>query len=220
MLLHIMLERSIREMKLLYRRSIVLGFIAILLTECEKPKPLPVLGNRYYENGDTVFHTIGPFQFVDQDSSVFTNEDLNGKIYVADFFFTSCRTICPIMKTQMHHVYEATREMNDVVLVSHTIDPEYDTVALLQDFAERLGVESDRWHFLTGQKDSIYKVAQTSYFATALEDKTEPDGFIHSGAFLLVDKKGRIRGKYDGTKEIDVNRLISDIKRLRTSDGR
>jgi protein SCO1/2 len=122
------------------------------------------------------------------------------------------------MKTQMLRAYEATREMNDVLLVSHTIDPEYDTVALLRDYAERLGVKSDRWHFLTGQKDSIYKVAQTSYFATAMEDKTEPDGFIHSGAFLLVDKKGRIRGKYDGTKEMDVNRLIADIKRLRTSD--
>jgi protein SCO1/2 len=140
---------------------------------------------------------------------------MEGKIYVADFFFTSCRTICPVMKSQMLRVYESTKEMDDVLLVSHTIDPEYDTVALLHDFAERLGVESEKWHFLTGQKDSIYKVAQTSYFATAMQDNTEPDGFIHSGAFLLVDKKGRIRGKYDGTKEIDVNRLVGDIKRLR-----
>jgi protein SCO1/2 len=218
-----MKERLMKEKKLLYCRSVslfsgVILWIAMLLVSCDKPKPLPILGNRYYENGDTVFHQIGHFQFVDQDSAIITNENLDGKIYVADFFFTSCRTICPIMKTQMLRVYEATREMNDVLLVSHTIDPEYDTVALLRDYAERLGVKSDRWHFLTGQKDSIYKVAQTSYFATAMEDKTEPDGFIHSGAFLLVDKKGRIRGKYDGTKEMDVNRLIADIKRLRTSD--
>ena len=218
-----MKERLMKEKKLLYCRSVslfsgVILWIAMLLVSCDKPKPLPILGNRYYENGDTIFHTIGPFQFVDQDSAIITNENLDGKIYVADFFFTSCRTICPIMKTQMLRAYEATREMNDVLLVSHTIDPEYDTVALLRDYAERLGVKSDRWHFLTGQKDSIYKVAQTSYFATAMEDKTEPDGFIHSGAFLLVDKKGRIRGKYDGTKEMDVNRLIADIKRLRTSD--
>ncbi|MFM7852827.1 MAG: SCO family protein, partial [Flammeovirgaceae bacterium] len=125
---------------------------------------------------------------------------------------------CPIMKTQMLRVYEATKEMNDVGILSHTIDPEFDTVALLHDFAARLDVDSKRWHFVTGVKDSIYKIAQTSYFATALEDKTEPDGFIHSGAFLLIDKKKRIRGKYDGTKEEDVNRLIADIKRLRNGE--
>jgi protein SCO1/2 len=198
------------------RALFVAMFTGIMfLSGCEKPKPLPILGNRYYENGDTVFHTIGSFRFVDQDSSIITNQNMEGKIYVADFFFTSCRTICPVMKSQMLRVYESTKEMDDVLLVSHTIDPEYDTVALLHDFAERLGVESEKWHFLTGQKDSIYKVAQTSYFATAMQDNTEPDGFIHSGAFLLVDKKGRIRGKYDGTKEIDVNRLVGDIKRLR-----
>jgi protein SCO1/2 len=152
---------------------------------------------------------------VDQDSALVTNATFKDKIYVADFFFTSCRTICPIMKTQMLRVYEATREMPDVLLLSHSIDPEFDTVALLHDFAARLDVTSNRWHFVTGVKDSIYKIAQTSYYATALEDKTEPDGFIHSGAFLLIDKKSRIRGKYDGTKEEDVNRLIADIKRLR-----
>ena len=123
------------------------------------------------------------------------------------------------MKTQMLRVYEAIREMPDVLLLSHTIDPEYDTVALLHDFAARLDVESKRWHFVTGAKDSIYKIAQTSYFATAMEDTTEPDGFIHSGAFLLIDKKGRIRGKYDGTKEEDVNQLIVDIKKLRSGEG-
>ena len=176
---------------------------------------MPVLGERTVKGTDTIYHTIAPFHFVDQDSTVITNETFRDKIYVADFFFTTCRTICPIMKTQMLRVYEATREMPDVLLLSHTIDPEYDTVALLHDFAGRLGVESKRWHFVTGVKDSIYKIAQTSYFATAMEDKTEPDGFIHSGAFLLIDKGGRIRGKYDGTKEEDVNRLIGDIKRLR-----
>jgi protein SCO1/2 len=190
-------------------------FIGVLLASCStKEKPFPIYGQREFNGTDTVYHKIAPFQFVDQDSALITNKDVQGKIYVADFFFTSCRTICPIMKTQMLRVYEATKEMDDVVLLSHTIDPEYDTVALLHEFAKRLGVESKRWHFLTGKKDSIYKIAQTSYFATAMEDKTEPDGFIHSGAFLLIDRKGRIRGKYDGTKEDEVNRLIVDIKRL------
>jgi protein SCO1/2 len=184
-----------------------------------KEKPLPIFGERELVGADTVYHTIAHFQFVDQDSATITNAIFQDKIYVADFFFTSCRTICPIMKTQMVRVYEATKEMPDVLLISHTIDPEYDTVALLHDFAERLGVESKRWHFVTGAKDSIYKIAQTSYFATAMEDKSEPDGFIHSGAFLLIDKKGRIRGKYDGTKEEDVNRLIIEIKKLRSTNG-
>jgi protein SCO1/2 len=189
--------------------------LATAFTGCESKKSLPIFGNRYEKGGDTIYHTIAPFMFADQDSAIITKATVKDKIYVADFFFTSCRTICPIMKTQMLRVYEVTKSMDDVLLISHTIDPEYDTVALLHDFAQRLGVESSKWHFLTGQKDSIYKIAQTSYFATAMEDQTEPDGFIHSGAFLLIDKQGRIRGKYDGTKELDVNRLIADIKRLR-----
>lgn len=194
----------------------LLSIACCILFSCgPKEKDLPIFGERDVVGSDTIYHTIAKFQFVDQDSALVTNETFKDKIYVADFFFTSCRTICPIMKTQMLRVYEATQEMPDVLLLSHTIDPEYDTVALLHDFAERLEVESKRWHFVTGAKDSIYRIAQTSYFATAMEDKTEPDGFIHSGAFLLIDKKGRIRGKYDGTKEEEVNRLIVDIKRLR-----
>ncbi len=233
-----------KEMRLPFRRMLVAGcwlpagevscdvvrtnyshrafFVVMLLTlssliqSCTtKPAELPIFGERRVEAGDTVYHKIAPFEFVDQDSTVITNATFTDKVYVADFFFTSCRTICPIMKTQMLRVYEATADMPDVLIISHTIDPEYDSVALLHDFAKRLGVESKRWHFVTGKKDSIYKIAQTSYFATAMEDKTEPDGFIHSGAFLLIDKQGRIRGKYDGTKENDVDRLVEDIKRLR-----
>ncbi len=188
-----------------------------VLSACEQKKEqkLPIFGERDVVGTDTVYHSIAKFQFLDQDSALITNETFNDKIYVTDFFFTSCRTICPIMKTQMLRVYDSIQHDDDVLLLSHTIDPEYDTVALLRDFAERLGVKSDKWHFVTGVKDSIYRIAQTSYLATALEDKSEPDGFIHSGAFLLIDKDRRIRGKYDGTKEEEVNRLLSDIRRLR-----
>jgi protein SCO1 len=193
----------------------LLAFSLWLLGCSGKKETLPIFGERVVSGSDTVYHKIAPFSFVDQDSSIITNSVFKDKIYVADFFFTTCRTICPIMKTQMLRVYEATKEMPDVLILSHTIDPEYDTVALLHDFAKRLDVQSNRWHFVTGVKDSIYKIAQTSYFATAMEDKAEPDGFIHSGAFLLIDRQGRIRGKYDGTKEDDVNRLITDIKKLR-----
>lgn len=193
-----------------------LWVVAIISVSCTRPKEaLPIYGQREWNGNDTVYHTIAPFQFVDQDSMLITNATFNDKIYVADFFFTSCRTICPIMKKQMLRVYEKTKAMPDVLILSHTIDPEFDTVALLHEFAERLGVESKYWHFVTGEKDSIYEIAQTSYFATAMEAKEEPDGFIHSGAFLLIDKKGRIRGKYDGTEEKDVDRLIVDIETLR-----
>lgn len=196
--------------------------LGVFLSSCQQ-EPLPIFGQREVVvrevNGkqvtDTVYHTIAPFRFVNQDSAVITNETFKGKVYVADFFFTSCRTICPIMKTQMVRIYEQIQNDADLLILSHTIDPEYDTVGLLHDFANRLGVKSRIWHFATGQpKEYVFDLAQKSYFATAMEDKAEPDGFIHSGAFLLIDKQGRIRGKYDGTKEDDVNRLMEDIKRL------
>jgi protein SCO1 len=199
--------------------------LAILISACgaKQEPPLPILGERdvitVEENGvkkvDTIYHTIAPFEFVNQDSSIVTNHTFDGKIYVADFFFTSCRSICPKMKTQMLRVYDSIQNQNDVLILSHTIDPEYDTVGLLRDFANRLGVTSNKWHFVTGNKDSIYSIAQTSYFVTAMEDKSEPDGFVHNGAFLLIDKARRIRGIYDGTKEPDVNRLLADLARLR-----
>ena len=202
----------------LLRMIIGIVFPSILaLTSCSKKEtvaPLPIYGNREVKGTDTIYHTIANFKFVDQDSAVVTNETFKGKIYVADFFFTTCRTICPKMKTQMKRVYDSIQNDPDVLILSHTIDPEYDTVALLKDFAERLEVESSKWHFVTGEKDAIYEIAQTSYFATAMEDKTEADGFIHSGAFLLIDKDKRIRGKYDGTKPEDVNRLLIDIRKL------
>ncbi len=206
-----------------YQLSIVAYCLWLIGCSTKPEKPLPIFGERQVvttevngkQQTDTLYHTIANFQFVNQDSILVSNETFKDKIYVADFFFTSCRTICPIMKTQMLRVYDSIQTMPDVLLLSHSIDPEYDTVGLLNDFANRLGVKSDKWHFVTGVKDSIYNLAQTGYFATAMEDKTEPDGFIHSGAFLLIDKEGRIRGKYDGTVEEDVNRLIADIRRLR-----
>ncbi len=220
-------SRATSAVHLPYKIKLVKLFLlsiayCLLLSSCIQKKeiPLPIFGEREVVGVDTVYHTIADFKFVDQDSAEITGDTFNDKIYVTDFFFTSCRTICPIMKAQMLRVYDSIQQDNDVLLLSHSIDPEYDTVGLLHDFAERLGVKSDKWHFVTGKKEDIYKIAQTSYFATALEDKTEPDGFIHTGAFLLIDKKKRIRGKYDGTKEEDVNRLLVDIRRLKSEDGK
>ena len=205
---------------------IVMVIVPVFLSGCnssaEQKEKLPILGRREVVekdvNGktveDTVYHTIADFKFVDQDSSVITPETFKNKVYVADFFFTSCPTICPVMQTQMVRVYEKFKDNNQILFLSHTIDPDYDTVALLKDYADRLGAESDKWHFVTGNKEDIYDIGQGSYMVTAMEDGNEPGGFLHSGAFILVDKKRRVRGVYDGTKEEEVNKLIHDIPLL------
>lgn len=177
----------------------------------ETEKKLPYLGRKQINGNDTVYHTINEFKFVNQDSNFVTHENFKDQIYVSDFFFTSCPTICPIMKTQMLRVYERFKENDQIGILSHTIDPQHDTVAVLKEFATRLGVEDDKWHFVTGNKEDIYRIGQTSYMVSAVEDPSEPGGFIHSGAFILVDKQRRIRGVYDGTKEDQVDRLMSDM---------
>lgn len=207
--------RSIEPKCIKYSGIMFSAFCVLMSCMDQKEQRLPIYGEKEVVKNDTVYHTIGNFRLVNQDSVTVTNETLEGKIYVADFFFTSCRTICPVMKTQLMRVYEAVEKDPEVAIVSHTIDPEYDTVGLLHDYAERLGVKSNKWHFLTGNKDSIYYLAQTSYFVTAMEDEAQEDGFIHSGAFLLIDKHGRIRGKYDGTKEEEVDKLLKDIEVLK-----
>ncbi|GGF41762.1 SCO family protein [Echinicola rosea] len=186
-------------------------------------KKLPYLGFKQAEektvNGktvtDTLYHTIAPFSFTDQDGNTITNSDVKGKVYVADFFFTSCPTICPIMKTQMLRVYDAFKDNPDFQILSHSIDPTHDTVAVLKDYSVKLGIEdASTWHFLTGEQEKIFEIGQTSYLATAMEDKNEPGGFLHSGAFILIDRAGHIRGVYDGTKEDQVDELMKDIPKI------
>ncbi|MEO9482215.1 MAG: SCO family protein [Ekhidna sp.] len=198
-------------------KHLTLLFLITIFIACDQKsstEQLPFLGNTIYEGNDTIYHTIQDFQLVDQDSSIVTNETFGDKIYVADFFFTSCPTICPKMKAQMLRVYEKFEGSDEVGILSHTIDPTYDTVALLKDYAERLGVSSDKWKFLTGDQDYIYELAENSYISLADEDGNAPGGFVHSGAFLLVDKDRRIRGFYDGTVPEQVDVLINDIERL------
>ena len=154
-----------------------------------------------------------PFQFVNQDSSFISEKEVAGKIHVTDFFFTTCPTICPIMKTQMLRVYETYKDADDFLLLSHTIDPKHDSVAVLNDYADGLGIEAKKWHLLTGEKDAIYEMAET-YMVVAEEDERAPGGFIHSGAFILLDKKRQVRGVFDGTKEEEVDKLIEAIKQL------
>ncbi|MFD2515097.1 SCO family protein [Pontibacter locisalis] len=199
-----------------------LALFAGLLTSCSSNDPevttLPVLGEREVVerevNGqivaDTLYPQIPDFAFINQDSQEVTNQTFEGKVYVADFFFTSCPTICPKMKTQMLRVYDKFKDNQNVALLSHTIDPLHDSVAVLKDYASRLNVKTDKWHFVTGEKDSIYAIAQ-KYLVTAMEDNQEAGGFLHSGAFVLVDEDRHIRGVYDGTAPAEVDRLLNDI---------
>lgn len=153
------------------------------------------------------------FQFVNQDSQYVNNETFKDKIYVTDFFFTSCPTICPKMKSQMIVLYDEFKDRNDFLLLSHTIDTRHDSVAVLREYSERLGVTSENWHFVTGVKDEIYDMAK-HYMVSAGEDEGAPGGYIHSGAFILIDKKQQIRGYYDGTVPEETQELIADIKQL------
>jgi protein SCO1 len=200
----------------------LLIFMVTGCNEMNSNEKLPYLGRKEImpvqeDSGiryDTIYHTIADYSFVNQDSNQVTHATFRDHIYVADFFFTTCPTICPVMKAQMLRVYETFKSEEKVMFLSHTIDPDYDTVALLHNFADRLGVSSKKWHFVTGPKEDIYEIGQNSYMVTAMEDKNEPGGYIHSGAFILVDKERHIRGIYDGTDENEVNRLMKDMTRL------
>lgn len=194
----------------------LIGFACKTESENTVSAELPILGERYVDdNRDTVYHQIADFAFVNQVGDTISNEDVAGKIYVADFFFTTCPTICPIMKKEMLRVYEKYQDQPNFRILSHSIDPTHDTQIVLKDYAEKLGVEdASTWNFLTGDQEKIFEIGQTSYLTTAMADQAEPGGFLHSGAFLLVDGNGRIRGVYDGTKSDQVDRLISDIPKL------
>jgi protein SCO1 len=193
-------------------------FVVSSLLSCgDSNRKLPYIGQHdVNEKGDSVYHSIPDFKFVNQDGDTLTQEAFKGKIYVADFFFTSCPTICPVMKTQMLRIYEKFKDNPALGILSHTIDPRHDSVAVLKAYKEKLGVTTAQWQFVTGEQEKIYEIAQKSYMVSAMEDKEAVDegGFVHSGAFVLVDKNRNIRGVYDGTKEKEVNRLIKDIELL------
>lgn len=190
-------------------------YFLVILVSCKSPvKPLPILGNPTIVGEDTIYPTIKNFSLINQEGQVVSNASLKDKIYVADFVFLSCPTICPKMAKQMRDAYIAFTTDNRVAFMSHTIDPENDSVPRLKAYANNFGVSAPKWQFLTGNQDSIMDLATSSYFATAYPDSTSPGGFTHSGGLLLVDKNKHIRGVYNGTKPEETVRLITDIKKL------
>jgi protein SCO1/2 len=183
--------------------TILLFFLVGFVTGCEK-------------KSDEKFRVYGEvtqdFSFHNQDNQIVTKDVFNDKVIITDFFFTTCPAICPIMKRQMFRIYEAYPDQPDLLLFSHTVDPEHDTVEILKNYSEGLGIKTEKWQLVTGPQEEIFEVAKNNYMLGALKDDNSPGGYIHSGSFVLIDKNKQIRGYYDGTDAKEVDQLILDLK--------
>jgi protein SCO1/2 len=159
-------------------------------------------------------HSVPAFSFTSQYGKTVTDKTTEGKVYVCDYFFTTCHSICPIMSDQLVRVYQKYKDRSDFLILSHTVDPETDTVAQLLDYAKRHGVNDEKWLFLTGDKKELYRLARKGYLLSVDEGDGGEDDFIHTQNFALVDKEKHIRGYYDGTDSLEVTRLIDDLQLL------
>lgn len=162
-------------------------------------------------------HKISDFSFTDQDGKKVSNETVKGKIYVANFFFTICPSICPTMTQNLLAVHNTFKNNADILMLSHSVMPKTDTVAQLKKYANRWKIDTQRWHLLTGEKDEIYALARQSYFAEKeiglQKDKNE---FLHTENAFLIDRNGYIRGVYNATLPLDIENLVKDIQVLKT----
>lgn len=207
-------------------------FSIVLLTSCggkkapakysvETPR-LPYMGTfeviEKTENGktvyDTVFTKIPPFQFINQDNKTVSDKDYTGKVYIADFFFTTCPSICPKMTNTLTLVQEKLKDVKDFAILSHSIDPAYDNPAVLKLYAEKNKANTNIWNFVTGDRDSIYDLAENFYMSYALEDSLADGGYVHSGFLILIDKNKYVRGAYDGTRAELADSIAADVKLL------
>lgn len=199
----------------LFSFFLFLIFLA-LTTSCDhlsNSKTLPFIGERMVENGDTIYHSIPNFEFSNQNGVTINNDSLSNGIYVVDFFYTYCPTICPIVISQMQRLQAEFRNETKVKLVSFALDPKRDNTDKLKEYSQQLQVDQSKWHFLTGDKELIWDLAD-DFFISVAEDSEEPGGIAHSGKIILVDSKGHVRGFAEGTDEDDVNELIVEIKTL------
>lgn len=203
-------------------KNIVLGLLGICsLAACssnDSTSKLPIIGNREAVEKvvdgktivDTVYSTIPSFQFLNQDSTIISDKDFDNKIYVANFFFTHCPSICPTMQRNLLKAYEKYKNDNRIAFLSHSIDFKYDQPHVLKSYATKLGVDNDQWQFVTGTKADIYGISD-KYLVYTKEDSTVAGGYDHSGYLVLIDHEKRIRGAYDGTTDTEVSKLLSDI---------
>ena len=197
--------------------NLYIAVFTILFYSCNSAQEnkLPIFGNKDTdEKGDTIYHTIPDFSFVNQFDETVSEQKFKNKIYIADFIFTTCPGICPIMTKQLARVQKAFEsEKVKPFLISHTVDPETDSVKVLLEYGKLKGANFSTWDFVTGSKKKIYKIAE-QYLVVANEDPNTEIKFVHSETLVLIDKNKRIRGMYNGTDSLEVNKLIIDIKTL------
>lgn len=165
------------------------------------------------------YHTIADFSFTNQNGKTITQKDYKGKVYVADFFFTTCQTICPKMTSNMTEIQKAFLNNPKVMLLSHSVLPDTDSVPVLKEYALKNGVVDGKWNLVTGDKKEIYGIARKSYLAVKTGSPDQLYDMVHTENFILVDTKQRVRGFYDGTKTEDITRLIQDVKWLVESEN-
>lgn len=165
------------------------------------------------------YHTIADFSFTNQNGKTVTQKDYEGKVYVADFFFTTCQTICPKMTSNMAEIQKAFLNDPKVMLLSHSVLPDTDSVPVLREYASAKGVVDGKWNLVTGDKKEIYGIARKSYLAVKTGSTAELYDMVHTENFILVDTKRRVRGFYDGTKTEDITRLIEDVKWLSENEN-
>lgn len=197
--------------------GIIISITAMILGGCGEKK-LPIMGEKKIQvvdgKTDTVYHTLPEFSFLNQDSVRLTQAYFKDKVCVADFFFTSCPTICPLTQKNMLKVAQHYANDTSIALLSFSIDPYHDSVNVLRQYAKRLGADTRKWQFFACEQEAVFELAQKGYFATTLRDSLQPGGYMHSGGLILSDKKRRIRGIYNGTDEKEAEKLIQDIRIL------
>ena len=208
--------------------AIVFGIISIIIISIfysilnvEKPLPIYQPAMVSTELVDSTiqhqikYHKIADFSLINQNGDTITQETYKDKIYVADFFFTTCQTICPIMTDNMVDIQKEIKNDEEVMLLSHSVTPQIDSVAQLKRYAIKKGVIDSKWNLVTGDKGEIYRLARKSYLAVKDDGMPDDYGMVHTENFMLIDKKRQIRGYYDGTKKDEIKRLLKDLKTLK-----
>jgi protein SCO1/2 len=199
---------------IVFTALLFLGLAVFYKLQNKPLKRLPIYGQKYFNGTDSVFHAIKPFKFINQNGDTISDKTFEDCIYVTDYFFTTCQSICPIMATQMELVAKEFSGNKKVKFLSHTVNPENDSVNVLYDYAKAHHANAEQWHFVTGDKKQLYNMARESYLLNAEIGDGGPNDFIHTQNFALIDTKKNIRGFYDGTDKKDVQRLIKEIKTL------
>ncbi len=207
-------------------KTLVFFYTLALFVSCNQnqDRPLPIYNPANFNpelvdknlQNKSDNHTVADFKLTNQNGKTITQDDYNDKIYVTDFFFTRCKTICPIMTDNMAKIQKEFLNDDDIMLLSLSVTPDIDSIPTLRKYADDKGVIDAKWNVTTGNKKHIYELARKSYFAVVEQGDGGLQDFIHTPNFILIDKKKQIRGIYDGTNDDDIKRIIEDIKTLKT----